>query len=64
MCIKETSRTAADFSYPVTVTHDACATMNLEFEDTIALTTQVHAASMAALGFGNALIRTTEKYLA
>ncbi len=63
MCIEATSRAAADFGYPVTVVHDACATMNLEFEGTVVPAAQVHAASMAALGFGYASITTTDKYL-
>ncbi|MGJ7612100.1 MULTISPECIES: cysteine hydrolase family protein [unclassified Variovorax] len=64
MCIEATSRAAADFGYAVTVAHDACATMNLEFEGTAVPAAQVHAASMAALGFGYASITTTDKYLA
>lgn len=64
MCIEATSRAAADFGYPVTVAHDACATMNLEFEGTAVPAAQVHAASMAALGFGYASVTTTDKHLA
>lgn len=64
MCIEATSRAAADFGYLVTVAHDACATMNLEFEGTAVPAAQVHAASMAALGFGYASITTTDQYLA
>jgi nicotinamidase-related amidase len=64
MCIEATSRAAADFGYPVTVAHDACATMNLEFDGTAVPAAQVHAASMAALGFGYASITTTDKLLA
>ena len=63
MCIEATSRAAADFGYPVTVAHDACATMDLEFEGTVVPAAQVHAASMAALGFGYASVTTTDKYL-
>lgn len=64
MCIEATSRAAADLGYPVTVAHDACATMNLEFDGTAVPAAQVHAASMAALGFGYASITTTDKLLA
>lgn len=64
MCIEATSRAAADFGYPVTVVHDACATMNLEFDGTAVPAAQVHAASMAALAFGYASITTTDKCLA
>ncbi|MBH1963972.1 MAG: cysteine hydrolase [Comamonadaceae bacterium] len=64
MCIEATSRAAADFGYSVTVAHDACATMNLEFDGTTVPAAQVHAASMSALAFGYASITTTDKYLA
>jgi len=64
MCIEATSRAAADFGYAVTVAHDACATMNLAFDGTAVPAAQVHAASMAALGFGYATITTTAKHLA
>ena len=64
MCIEATSRAAADLGYPVTVVHDACATMNLEFEGTVVPAAQVHAAAMAALAFGYASIKTTDAYLA
>ena len=64
MCIEATSRAAADFGYPVTVAHDACATMNLQFDGTMVPAAQVHAASMAALGFGYASITSTDKHLA
>ena len=63
MCIEATSRAAADFGYAVTVPHDACATMNLEFNGTAVPAAQVHAASMAALGFGYAAITTTDNCL-
>jgi nicotinamidase-related amidase len=63
MCIEATSRAAADLGYPVTVAHDACATMNLEFNGTAVPAAQVHAASMAALGFGYASVTTTDQYL-
>lgn len=63
MCIDATSRAAADFGYPVTVVHDACATMNLEFEGSTVPAAQVHAAFMAALGSGYAEITTTDIFL-
>ncbi|KQP13248.1 cysteine hydrolase family protein [Pseudorhodoferax sp. Leaf267] len=64
MCVEATSRAAADFGYPVTVVHDACATMDLAFEGTQVPAAQVHAASMAALAFSYASITTTEAYAA
>lgn len=64
MCIEATTRAGADFGYPVTVVHDACATLNLAFDGVEVPAAQVHAASMAALGFGYATITTTDKHLA
>lgn len=64
MCVEATSRAAADFGYPVTVVHDACATMDLEFGGTEVSAAHVHAAAMAALAFGYATITTTDAYLA
>ncbi|MGY1410527.1 cysteine hydrolase family protein [Luteimonas sp. A611] len=64
MCVEATSRAAADFGYPVTVVHDACATMDLEFGGTAVPAAHVHAAAMAALAFGYAAITTTDAYLA
>lgn len=63
MCIEATGRAAADQGYHVTVAHDACATMNLEFDETEVPAAQVHAVSMASLGFGYATITTTDKHL-
>lgn len=63
MCIEATSRAAADFGYPVTVVHDACATMNLEFGGTVVPAAQVHATAMAALAFAYAGITTTDQFL-
>lgn len=64
MCIEATSRAAVDFGYPVTVVHDACATMDLEFGGTQVPAAQVHAAAMAALAFGYATITTTDAHVA
>lgn len=64
MCVEATTRAAADFGYPVTVVHDACATTDLEFNATVVPAAQVHAAAMAALAFAYASITTTDAYLA
>jgi nicotinamidase-related amidase len=64
MCVEATTRAAADLGYPVTVVHDACATMALEFGATKVPADQVHATAMAALAFGYAAITTTEAHLA
>lgn len=64
MCVEATSRAAADLGYPVTVVHDACATMDLEFGGTVIPAAHVHATAMAALAFAYASITTTDAYLA
>lgn len=51
MCVNATARAAADQGYLPTIVHDACATMDLEFEGVRVLADQVHAANMAALAF-------------
>ena len=63
MCIDATSRAASDFGYKTTVIHDACATMDLEFEGTTVPASQVHATIMAALAFAYGTVTTTENYL-
>ncbi len=62
-CIDSTVRAAADFGYAVTVIHDACATLDLKFEDQVIPAAQVQAAYMAALGFGFAKVISAEAYL-
>ncbi|GAB2722618.1 cysteine hydrolase family protein [Halomonas garicola] len=64
MCVEGTSRAASDLGYAVTVVQDACATMDLEFQDTKVPAAQVHATAMAALAFAYATIASTEAYLA
>jgi nicotinamidase-related amidase len=64
MCVEATSHAAADFGYTVTVVHDACATMDLEFGGTVVPAAHVHATAMAALAFAYAAITTTDAYLA
>ncbi|MHC5350406.1 cysteine hydrolase family protein [Metapseudomonas furukawaii] len=64
MCVDGITRAAVDFGYPVTVIHDACATLDLEFNGTRVPAAQVHAAFMAALSFGYAQVVSTEQFLA
>lgn len=64
MCVEATTRAAADLGYPVTVVHDACATLPLEFDSTKVPAAQVHATAMAALAFGYATITSTDAHLA
>lgn len=63
MCIDAGVRSAADMGYPVTVLHDACATLDLEFGGVTVPAAQVHAAMMAAFAFGYATVKSTDEYL-
>ena len=64
MCIDATTRAASDLGYKVTVVHDACATLDLEFRGQIVPAAQVHQTLMAALAFAYASVVTTDEYLA
>lgn len=61
MCIAASVRAATDFGYDTVTVHDACATMDLEFNGVSVPAKEVHAANMAALDFayGN-LVSTKE----
>lgn len=63
MCVDAGVRAAADMGYPVTVLHDACATMDLRFGDVTVPAAHVHASMMAAFAFGYASVRSTQDYL-
>jgi nicotinamidase-related amidase len=56
MCVDATVRAAADLSYEVSVAHDACATMALEFGGRRIPAADVHAAFLAALADGYATV--------
>lgn len=64
MCVDAGVRAAADMGYSVTVIHDACATLDLEFGGVQVPAAQVHAVMMAALGFAYASLNSTVEYLA
>ncbi|WP_374370508.1 cysteine hydrolase family protein [Dongia sp.] len=64
MCVDGITRAAVDFGYKTTVIHDACATLDLTFNGVTVPAKQVHAAFMAALGFGYATLLSTGDYLA
>lgn len=64
MCIDGVTRAAADFGYTVTVIHDACATLDLEFNGVTVPAAHVHAAFMSALGFAYADVVSTDDFLA
>ena len=63
MCIDGAVRAAKDFGFAVTVIHDACATRDLEFGETVVPAAQVHAAFMSALGFAYAKVISAEEHL-
>ena len=64
MCIDTTVRACKDHRVGVTLLEDACATMNLTFQDTVIPAQTVHRAFMAALNGMFARVITTEEYLA
>ena len=63
MCIDATTRAAADYGFHCTVIHDACATRDLQFEDTLVPARQVHASFMSALGFAYAKVMSIQEFL-
>ncbi len=63
MCIDAVVRAAADMGYPVTVLHDACATLDLTFHGVTVPAAQAHATMMAAFEFGYASVISVDEYL-
>lgn len=63
MCVDAATRASADFGYPVTVVHDACASRDLEFNGVIVPAAHAHAAFMSALGFAYARMQSTDEYV-
>lgn len=63
MCVDACVRAAADMGYAVTVLHDACATMDLDFDGTRVPAAHVQATMMAAFQFGYAAVRSTQESL-
>jgi len=49
MCLEGGTRAAHDLGYSCTVIHDACATRDLKFGDTIIKAADVHASTLASL---------------
>jgi nicotinamidase-related amidase len=64
MCIDAVTRAAADLGYSNTLLHDACATLDMEFNGVKVPAAQVHAAFMAALAFAYAEVIDTNEFLA
>lgn len=60
MCIDATTRAAFDFGFNCIVAEDACATMDLVFNNKIIKAPAVHAAFMAALSFPYAKVVSTK----
>ncbi len=60
MCVDAVTRAANDFGYVCSVAHDACTTCDLDFNDQTVTAVQVHNATMAALGFGYAEVKTAD----
>ena len=63
MCIDATTRAAADLGFSCTVIHDACATRDLVFGETVIPAAQVHGAFMAALAPIYARVVSLEEFL-
>ncbi|MGI2113667.1 cysteine hydrolase family protein [Shewanella frigidimarina] len=64
MCIDAVTRAAEDFGYECTVAHDACATLDLEFNGMTVPAAQVHVAFMSALSFAYAKVASAEDLIA
>ncbi|WP_349970054.1 cysteine hydrolase family protein [Pseudomonas caspiana] len=63
MCIDAVVRAAVDMGYPVTVLHDACATLDLSFGGVNVPAAHAHATMMAAFEFGYATVKSVDEYL-
>ncbi len=63
MCVDAGTRAASDLGYRCVVVHDACTTRDQEFNGRVIRASDVHAAFMAALGFGYAKLVSTDEYL-
>lgn len=64
MCVDAVTRAAADLGYECAVAHDACATLDVEFDGVTVPAAQVQAAFMAGLGFAYANVASAEALLA
>ena len=63
MCVDTTVRAAFDLGFSCIVTHDACATRELEFNGVTVPAKQVHASYMAALGAVFAQVKGVDEIL-
>lgn len=63
MCIDATTRAAFDLGFNCVVAEDACATMDLFFNNKVIKASEVHASFMAALSFPYAKVVSTREIL-
>ena len=63
MCVDATTRAANDLGYKTTTIHDACATLDLEFDGVTSPAAQVHATIMAALAFYYGEVISTNDFI-
>ncbi|MFA0035917.1 cysteine hydrolase family protein [Vibrio sp. 10N.261.52.A1] len=61
MCIDAVTRAATDLGYECHVAHDACTTLDMEFNGVKVPAAHVHAAFMAALSFGYCNVATANE---
>lgn len=61
MCIDAVTRAATDLGYECHVAHDACTTLDMEFNGITVPAAHVHAAFMAALSFGYANVASANE---
>ncbi|MBU1612260.1 MAG: cysteine hydrolase [Proteobacteria bacterium] len=64
MCVDAGVRAASDMGFACQLVHDACAAADLSFGGVDVPAAKVHAAFVAALGFGYAQVVSCEEYLA
>lgn len=63
MCIDAITRSAHDYSYQVSVIHDACASRDLSFNDQLVPAHLVQAAFMASISFAYAKTLSTDQFI-
>ncbi|MEH6449429.1 MAG: cysteine hydrolase family protein [Oleispira sp.] len=64
MCVDAVTRAASDLGYECAVAHDACATLDVEFDGVMVPAAQVQAAFMAGLSFAYANVATADELIA
>ena len=63
MCVDAVTRAAKDLGYNCAIAHDACATLDLEFNGVKVPAEHVHAAFMAALNFAYAEVTSADELI-